>query len=109
VAARRIGHGSHRTALRGLLTHGQIDEPFSSLLSTTRAVLFSPQRFFDELPPDGPLGPPVLYFLICSTITAVINVVATLTFLAVPVGISLAINSLDTGLLFRALAIFVPE
>jgi hypothetical protein len=44
----------------------EINEPFSSLLSTTRDVLFSPQRFFDELPPDGPLGAPVLYFLICS-------------------------------------------
>ena len=85
----------------------EIDEPFSSLLSTTRAVLFSPQRFFDELPPDGPLGLPVLYFLICSTITAVINVVATLIFLAVPVGISLATGSLDTGLLFRVVAIFL--
>ena len=85
----------------------EIDESFSSLLSTTRAVLFSPQRFFDELPPDGPLGLPVLYFLICSTITAVINVVATLIFLAVPVGISLATGSSDTGLLFRLLAIFL--
>jgi hypothetical protein len=84
-----------------------IDEPFSSLLSTTRAVLFSPQRFFDELPPDGPLGGAVLYFLICSTITAVINVVATLTFLAVPVGIALATGSLDAGLLVRVLRIFV--
>src|ERR671910_1522078 len=48
----------------------QIDEAFPSLLSTTRAVLFSPQRFFDELSPDGPLGAPILYFLICSAITA---------------------------------------
>jgi hypothetical protein len=85
----------------------EIDEPFTSLLSTTRAVLFSPQRFFDELPPDGPLGAPVLYFLICSAITAVISVVAGLTFLAVPVGIAVAIGSLDAGLLIRVLTIFV--
>jgi hypothetical protein len=85
----------------------EFDEPFSSLLSTTRAVLFSPQRFFDELPPDGPLGAPVLYFLICSAITAVISVVASLTFLAVPAGISVATGSLDAGLLVRILAIFL--
>ena len=85
----------------------EIVDPFSSLLSTTRDVLFSPQRFFDELPPDGPLGAPVLYFLICSSITTVINVVASLTFLAGPVGIALATGSLDTGLLIRVLTIFV--
>jgi hypothetical protein len=70
-------------------------------------VLFSPQRFFDELPPDGPLGAPVLYFLICSSITTVIDVVASLTFLAGPVGIALATGSLDAGLLIRVLTIFV--
>ena len=85
----------------------EIDEPFTSLLWTTRVVLFSPQRFFDELPPDGPLGAPVLYFLICSAITAVISVVASLTFLAVPVGIAVATSSLDAGLLIRVLTIFV--
>jgi hypothetical protein len=85
----------------------EIDEPFTSLLSTTQAVLFSPQRFFDELPPDGPLGAPVLYFLICSAITAVISVVASLTFLAVPAGIAVATGSLDAGLLIRVLTIFV--
>ena len=85
----------------------KIVDPFSSLLSTTRDVLFSPQRFFDELPPDGPIGAPVLYFLICSSITTVINVVASLTFLAGPVGIALATGSLDTGLLIRVLTIFV--
>jgi hypothetical protein len=85
----------------------EIDEPFASLLSTTRDVLFSPQRFFDELPPDGQLGAPVLYFLICSAITAVINVVASLTFLAVPAGIALATGSLDVGLLITILKIFV--
>jgi hypothetical protein len=82
----------------------KIVDPFSSLLSTTRDVLFSPQRFFDELPPDGPLGAPVLYFLICSSITTVIDVVASLTG---PVGIALATGSLDAGLLIRVLTIFV--
>jgi len=85
----------------------EIDEPFSSLLSTTRDVLFSPQSFFDELPPVGPLGAPVLYFLICSAITAVINVLAALTFLAVPAGIAVATGSLDAGMLIRVLSIFV--
>ena len=85
----------------------EIDEPFSSLLSTTQEVLFSPRRFFDELPPDGPLGAPVLYFLICSAITAVINVAAILTFLAVPVGIALATGSSDAGLLLGILAVIV--
>ena len=85
----------------------EIVDPFSSLLSTTRDVLFSPQRFFDELPPDGPLGAPVLYFLICSSITTVINVVASLTFLAGPVGIALATGSLDSSLIIRVLTIFV--
>ena len=85
----------------------EIDGSFSSLLSTTREVLFSPQRFFDELPPDGPLGAPVLYFLICSAITAVINVVASLTLLAVPVGIALATGSSDAGLLLGILAVIL--
>jgi hypothetical protein len=83
------------------------EEPFSSLFSTTRDVLFSPRRFFDGLPPDGPLGAPVLYFLICSAITAVINTLATLAFLAVPAAIVLATGSLDARLLVSALAIFV--
>ena len=85
----------------------EINELFTTLLSTTRAVLFSPQRFFDELPPDGPLGAPALHFLICSAITAVINVVASLTFLAAPVGIALATGSLDAGLFVNVLTIFV--
>ena len=62
----------------------KIDEPFSSLLSITRVVLFSPRHYFDGLPPDRLLEAPVLYFLICSMITALINTVATLTFLAMP-------------------------
>src|SRR5918993_5762124 len=85
----------------------EIDEPFTSLLSTTREVLFSPRRFFDGLSPDGPLGAPVLYFLICSSITAIISTVASLAFLAVPVGIALATGSLEAGLLVGILAIFV--
>jgi hypothetical protein len=70
-------------------------------------VLFSPRRFFDYLPPDGPLGSPVLYFLICSAITAVINTLATLAFLAVPAGIALATGSLGARLFVSVLAIFV--
>ena len=70
-------------------------------------VLLSPRRFFDELPPDGPLEAPVLYFLICSAITAVSNLLASLTFLAVPVGIALATGSTDTDLLITILAVFV--
>jgi hypothetical protein len=85
----------------------EIDKPFSSLLSTTRDVLFSPQRFFDDLPPDRPLGAPILYFLICSAITAFINVAAIFTFFAVPVGIALATGSSDAGLLIRILAVIV--
>jgi hypothetical protein len=85
----------------------ETDEPFSSLFSTTRDVLFSPRRFFDALPPDGPLGAPVLYFLLCSAITAVINTVATLAFLTVPVGIALATGSWDAGLILRLLTAFV--
>ena len=85
----------------------EIVRPFASLFSTTRDVLFSPRRFFDGLPPDGPHGAPVIYFLICSAITAVINTVATLAFLAVPAGIALATGSLDAGMLVRILAIFV--
>ena len=84
----------------------EIDRPFSSLLSTTREVLFSPRWFFDGLPPDGPLGAPVLYFLISSAITAVINTAAILAFLAVPLGIALATGSLEAGMLVRALMIF---
>jgi hypothetical protein len=80
--------------------------PFSSLLSTTRDVLFSPRRFFDELAPDGPLGAPVLYFLICSALTALINTLATLAFLSVPAGIALAAGSLDARMLVVALVVF---
>jgi hypothetical protein len=70
-------------------------------------VLFAPQRYFDELLPDGPIGAPVLYFLICSSITAVISVVGSFTLFAVPVGIAVATGSLEAGLLIRVLTIFV--
>jgi hypothetical protein len=103
----REGIGSTARETDAAASEFEIDEPFTSLLSTTRAVLFSPQRFFDELQPDGPLGAPVLYFLICSAITAVISVGASLTFLAVPVGIAVASGSLDAGLLISVLTIFV--
>jgi hypothetical protein len=58
-------------------TEFTLDRPFASLLSITRDVLLSPHRFFDKLPPDGPLWPPVLYFLICYLATTLINLVAT--------------------------------
>jgi hypothetical protein len=96
---------AHETG--GAADEYQIDRPFTSLLSTTRDVLFSPRRFFDALTPDGPLWAPVLYFLICSATTAVINTVTTLAFFAVPAGIALATGSIEAGLLVRILAIFV--
>jgi hypothetical protein len=86
----------------------EIDRPFTSLLSTTRDVLFSPRRFFDALTPDGPLRAPVLYFLVCSASTALINTVATLAFFAVPAGIALATGVIEAGHLLRLIAIFVP-
>jgi hypothetical protein len=58
-------------------TEFTLDRPFASLLSITRDVLLSPHRFFDKLPPDGPLWPPVLYFLICYLATTLISLVAT--------------------------------
>jgi hypothetical protein len=83
------------------------DRPLASLLSTTRDVLLAPQRFFDELPPDGPLGAPVLYFLICTAITTLINLIVGLAFLAVPVVFALATDSQEAGLLRTILAVFV--
>ena len=101
----RIDSAAHETD--GAAGEYQADRPLSSLFSTTRDVLFSPRRFFDGLAPDGPLRAPVLYFLICSAITALINTIATLAFLAVPAGIALATGSIDTRLLLSAMAIFV--
>ena len=85
----------------------RMDRPLSSLFSTTRDVLYSPRRFFDALTPDGPLWAPVLYFLICSATTALINTVATIAFFAVPAGIALASGSIEAELLLRLVAIFV--
>ncbi len=49
----------------------------------------------------------MLYFLICSTLTAVINTAATVAFFAVPAGIALATGSVEAGLLLRLVAVFV--
>ena len=103
----REGTSSTAHETDGVAGEYEIDRPFTSLLSTTRDVLFSPRRFFDALAPDGPHGAPVLYFLICSAITAVISTVATVAFFAVPAGIALATGSVEAGLLLRLMAIFV--
>lgn len=76
----------------------------ASLLSTTRDVLLSPRRFFDELSLDGPLWPPVLYFLICYLATTLISLVATASLFAVPVLFAVVNSSEEraatSGLLF---------
>jgi len=86
-------------------TEFTLDRPFASLLSTTRDVLLSPRRFFDELPPDGPLWPPVLYFLICYLATTLISLVATASLFAVTAVFVAAANPSEaraatSGLLF---------
>ena len=85
----------------------EIDRPLTSLLSTTRDVLFSPRGFFDALTPGGSLRAPVLYFLVCSATTALINTVATLAFFAVSAGIALATGTSEAGLLLRVIVLFV--
>jgi hypothetical protein len=85
----------------------EIVRPLTSLLSTTRDVLFSPRRFFDALTPNGSLRAPLLYFLVCSATTALINTVATLAFFAVPAGIALATDTIEAGLLLRVVVLFV--
>jgi hypothetical protein len=104
-----LREGTESTAHQTSAAAGEyeIGRPFASLLSTTRDVLFSPRRFFDALTPDGPRGAPVLYFLICSATTAVINTVATVAFFSVPAGIALATGSMETVFLLRLIAIFV--
>jgi hypothetical protein len=83
----------------------RIDRPFSSLLSTTRDVLLSPRRFFDGMPADGPLGAPVLYFLICFAITTAINLIASLAVFAMPVVLALSADSSEARpVIFVALA-----
>ncbi len=69
---------------------------FGSLISTTRDVLFSPQRFFDWLPPDGPAGPPSLYFVICYFVVSLINLLATAPLLTVPVILAASANPSGT-------------
>jgi hypothetical protein len=86
-------------------TEFTLDRPFASLFETTRDVLLSPRRFFDELPPDGPLWPPVLYFLICYLATTLISLVATVSLFAVPAIFVAAANPSEpraatSGLLF---------
>ena len=100
-------------------TEFTLERPFASLFATTRDVLLSPRRFFDELPPDGPLWPPVLYFLICYLATTLISLVATAALFAVPAILVAAANPSEaraatSGLLFffvvfvlLALAFFV--
>jgi hypothetical protein len=92
-------------------TEFTLDRPFASLLSITRDVLLSPHRFFDELPPDGPLWPPVLYFLICYLATTLISLVATASLFAVTAVFVAAANPSEpraatSGLLFF-FAVFV--
>src|SRR5919202_1906495 len=82
------------------------DRPVSSLLKTTQNVLLSPRRFFDELPPDGPLGAPVLYYLICLAISTVINVVVIVIFFAVPMAFFVAANLPDTRPLMIGMVAF---
>jgi hypothetical protein len=86
-------------------TEFTLDRPFASLFETTRDVLLSPRRFFYELPPDGPLWPPVLYFLICYLATTLISLVATVSLFAVPATFVAAANPSEpraatSGLLF---------
>src|SRR5215212_6549360 len=66
-------------------------KPVASLLAITRYVLLSPRRFFDWLPPDRALRPPVLYFLICCLIGSVLEVASTAPFLEEPVSVVLLI------------------
>jgi hypothetical protein len=103
----REGTGSAAHETDGETCEYRMDRPLSSLFSTTRDVLYSPRRFFDALTPDGPLWGPVLYFLICSVTTALINTVSTIAFFAVPAGIALASGSIEAELLLRLVVIFV--
>jgi hypothetical protein len=82
-------------------------KPLASLLSTTRDVLLSPQRFFDGLPPDGPSWPPVLYILICYLITTLINLIATVPFLIVPALIAMTDESPEADFYLIFLLVFV--
>jgi len=91
------------------------DRPLSSLLSTARDVLFSPRRFFDGLPPGGPLRPPVLYIVICTTINTTLRWLLNLILLIPPIAFVASADSpeawpLATGLLllFIGLLVLLP-
>src|SRR5215204_946735 len=91
------------------------DRPLSSLLSTTRDVLFSPRRFFDGLPPGGRLRPPVLYIVICTTINTTLRWLLNLILLIPPIAFVASADSpkvwpLATGLLllFIGLLVLLP-
>jgi hypothetical protein len=83
-----------------------LERPFASLFETTRDVLLSPRRFFDELPPDGPLWPPVLYFLICYLATTLISLVATASLFAVPAVFVAAANPTEPRAATSGLLVF---
>lgn len=87
-------------------TEFTLERPFGSLFATTRDVLLSPQRFFDELAPDGPLWPPVLYFLICYLATTLISLVATAALFAVPAIFVAAAESSEARAATSGLLIF---
>lgn len=87
-------------------TEFTLERPLGSLFATTRDVLLSPRRFFDELPPDGPLWPPVLYFLICYLATTLISLVATAALFAVPVIFVAAANPSEARAATSGLLIF---
>jgi hypothetical protein len=80
--------------------------PVTSLLAITRYVLLSPRRFFDWLPPDGALRPPVLYFSICWLVGSLLEVLSTAPFLEEPA--SLAVLIFLLALLPILLFVFVP-
>jgi hypothetical protein len=94
---------------RGATVAGEFTpaRPFASLFATTRDVLLSPRRFFDELPPDGPLWPPVLYFLICYLATTIISLVATVALFAVPATFVAVVDPPEARSAATALLIFV--
>lgn len=74
--------------------------PFASLLSTTRDVLLSPRRFFGGLPPDGPIGPPVLYFSVCYWIATLVNLLVSFAVslpLLAPVLVAVGAGSSEAG------------
>lgn len=77
--------------------------PVGSLLTTTRDVLFSPQRYFDWLPADGPGWAPSMYFVICYFITSLINALASLPLLLLPLILATTAAPSETG--FSALSI----